>query len=152
MINRSFVAAAFASVALLTASVTLAGRTAEAARPRRPSIGAATLSPSRLSGAGGTVNVRVLIKSNSATLGSVTASSTMAGASPSASSTLLSSDGRYYNGSVRIAANPRRKRATADVFVEVQSSAGRVRKRVGRVKLDKGGTIDDSTPPPPPNI
>lgn len=152
MINRSFVAAAFASVALLTVSVTLAGKSAEAARPRRPTIGAARLTPSRLSGAGGTVNVRVLIKANNATLGSVTANSTMAGASPSASSTLLSTDGRYYNGSVRIAANPRNKSATADVFVVVQSSAGQVRKRVGRVKLDKGGTVDDNTPPPPPDI
>jgi len=151
MINRSFVAAALASVALITAGVTLSGRTAEAA-PRKPTIGAATLSPSRLSGAGGTVNVRVLIKPNSATVGSVSASSKLAGTTPSASSTLLSTDGRYYTGSVRIARNPRTKAATADVFVEVQSSRGVVRKRVGRVKLDKGGTVDDNTPPPPPNI
>lgn len=153
MINRSFVAAALASVALLTASVTLAGSTAEAAkRKKKPSIGRATLSPSRLPGSGGTVNVRVLIKPNNATISSVTASSTMGGGSPSAAATLSSTDGQYYNGTLRVDRNPRKKATSANIFVELESSNGRVRKKVGRVRLDGGGTVDDGAPPPPPDI
>jgi len=153
MINRSFVAAALASVALLTASVTMVGSPAEAAKKKKkPAIGKATLSPKRLTGSGGTVNLRVRIKSNNATITSVTATSPQAAGSPSAAATLQSTDGLFYDGSIRLGANTRKKAVTANIFVEVESSNGRVRKRIGRVKLQGGGTVHDSLPPPPPDI
>jgi hypothetical protein len=151
MINRSFVAVA-ASVALLSTSAILAGKSAEAARPRKPTIGNATLSPKRLPGSGGTVNIRVSIKPNAATVGSVTASSTMTGGSPSTSSSLLSTGNNIYTGSVRIDRNSRTRPTSANVFVEVNSSSGIVRKKVGTIRVDPGGGNDDNAPPPPPDI
>lgn len=153
MINRSFVAAVVASAALLTASVTLGGSTAQAARARKPAIGKASLSPTRLTGRGGTVQIRVKINPNGQTISSVTATSTMSGASPSAASALQAAGGDYYTGSVRIGANPRTRKNVANVFVQVDTPNGVVKKRVGKVQLDAGGgPADDSTPPPPPNI
>lgn len=154
MINRSFVASAVASVALLAAGVGMSGRSAEAAKPKKPSIGAATLTPKRLTGAGGTVTVRVKIKTNGSSLNSVAATSTLAGGTPSAAATLSASGGDFYTGSVRVAANSRTKKTTANIIVQVNSTNGIVSKKVGTVQIDAGtgNTGGDNTPPPPPNI
>ncbi|MCC2671441.1 MAG: hypothetical protein K0Q72_3912 [Armatimonadetes bacterium] len=152
MINRSFAAAALSTAALLTFCFTAGTRPVEAARPKKPTIGKATLSPTRLTGRGGSVSVRVSVKNNGASISGVTASSTLSGTSPSAAATLQASGADSFSGSVRISANPRTKTAYADVYVEVTSTSGTVKKKVGRIRLDAGGTIDDSTPPPPPNI
>jgi hypothetical protein len=152
MINRSFAAAAFTSAALLTFCATAGGRPVEAARAKKPTIGKAVLNPTRLTGRGGSVSVRVTVKNNGASISGVTASSTLTGTSPSAAATLQASGADAYAGTVRVAANPRTKTAYADIYIEVASSSGTVRKKVGRIRLDAGGAIDDSTPPPPPNI
>ena len=125
MINRSFAAAAVTSAALLTFCFTAASRPVEAAKkPKKPSIGKAVLSPTRLTGRGSSVSVRVTVKNNGASVTGVTASSTLTGTSPSAAATLQASGADAYAGTVRVAANPRTKTAYADIYIEVASSSG----------------------------
>jgi hypothetical protein len=153
MINRSFVASAVASAALLVAGIGICGRSAEAAKPKKPAIGSATLTPKRLTASGGTVTVRVKIKTNGSSLNSVAATSTLSGGSPSAAATLTAAGGDFYSGSVRVGANSKTKKTTAAITVQVNSTNGLVSKKVGTVQIDAGnGTTNDSTPPPPPNI
>jgi len=154
MINRSFVASAVASAALLVAGVSLTGRTAEAAKPKKPSIGSATLTPKRLAAQGGSVSIRVKIKNNGSSINSVAATSTLSGSTESAAATLQASGSDYYTGTVRVSANSRTKKTTASIYVQVNSTSGVVSKKVGTVQVDagSGNTGNDSTPPPPPNI
>lgn len=154
MINRSFLASAVATTALLVAGVSISGRSAEAAKAKKPSIGSATLTPKRLAGTGGTVSIRVKIKNNGSSISSVAASSTLSGGSQSASATLQASGSDYYTGSVRVAANPRTKKTSASIYVQVNSSNGVVSKKVGTIQVDpgNGSSGGDATPPPPPNI
>lgn len=154
MTNRSLVTSAVAAAALLVAGISFNTRTAEAAKAKKPSIGSATLTPKRLSGSGGTVSIRVKIKSNGASISSVAATSTLSGGSQSAAATLQAAGGDYYSGSVRVAANTRTKKSSASIYVQVNSSNGVVSKKVGTVQVDpgNGSTGGDLNPPPPPNI
>jgi hypothetical protein len=154
MMNRSFVASALASAALLVAGVGLCGRSAEAAKPKKPSIGTATLSPKRLSAQGGSVSIRVKIKNNGSSISSVAATSTLSGGTESAAATLQASGTDTYTGTVRVSANTRTKKTTASIYVQVNSTNGVVSKKVGTIQVDpgNGNTGGDTTPPPPPNI
>lgn len=154
MTNRSLFASAVASAALLVAGVSFNARVAEAAKPKKPSIGSATLTPKRLAGSGGTVSIRVKIKNNGASISSVAATSTLSGGSQSAAATLQASGDDYYSGSVRVAANTRTKKTSAAIYVQVNSSSGVVSKKVGTIQVDpgNGSTGGDLNPPPPPNL
>lgn len=155
MIKRPLMAVALAAATLVTVA---GGQFSPAMAAKRPTvtIGKATATPKSLTGAGGTVTVRVKVTpKNGAIVNSVSAASTLQGATSSgASSTLAAAGNGFFQGTVRIPSNTRTSKITAYVDVQVQSSAGNfVKRKAVKITLGPGsGSGGSDTPPPPPNI
>ncbi len=124
------------------------------ARAPKVVIGAAAYTPKRVTASGGTVQInRVAVTAkNGATIFSVRAYVEMAGSSiPGTKSTLTGKLRNTYGGSVQVPGSTRSAKSTARLYVEVDSSAGIIKKAVGRINVDpfKG---DPNQPPSPPPI
>jgi hypothetical protein len=142
MLRRALVA-----VCVVTAAGLVSIATESAAAPRKPTIGRATITPKKLPGSGGTLRVAVTIFARGARLNSVRGRSTLRGLGRSGSPAVLANTGSgAFSGLVNVP-NSSPKSVTADIFVEVDSSAGPVSKKVATIVL---GKRDDSLPPPPP--
>ena len=153
MRNRSFLATGLCAGVLLCA-LALEGPRAGFAQStdakKRITISKATLSPTKVSGAGGTVSVRVRITVKGGSVNSASARAKIKGAN-GASVNLAPSGTGIYAGNVTIPRNPTRKATEADIIVTAVTTKGSASKKVGRVLVDKPGS-DPNSPPPPPNI
>lgn len=145
-------------LAVLTTALGVHHQTAQAAPKRkrapRVAIGAAAFTPKKIAAQGGTVRInRVAVNArNGATIFAVRAYVELAGSpSPGTKSTLTGKLRNTYHGTVQVPGNTGSARTTARLYVEVDSSAGIVKKAVGRINIDafKG---DPNQPPPPPPI
>jgi hypothetical protein len=153
MPNRSFLATGLCAGVLLCALVldgSRAGYAQSTDRSKKITISKATLSPTKVSGEGGTVSVRVRITVKGGSVNSATARARIKGTNgPSAN--LAPSGTGIYAGNVTIPRNPTRKPTEADIIVTAVTTKGTASKKVGRVLVDKPGN-DPNSPPPPPNI
>ena len=87
------------------------------AAPRKPTIGRATISPKKLPGSGGSVQVQVAVYPRGARLNSVRGRSTLRGLGrPGAATTLQSTGGNTFEGRVNVPANSSTKSVPAMRF------------------------------------
>jgi all-beta uncharacterized protein len=144
---------ALAALALSAAALPLLGsgvRPAGAA-PKRPTI-SATLSPTRLTGSGGNVSVKVKVTKNSDTvLNSITASVLAQGSrGPVSSTKKLDRSGSYYVATMTVPRNTGTSRRTVYIKVEAGTNAGTT-SRLFSLSQDggSGGGGGGTTTPPP---
>jgi hypothetical protein len=152
MPNRSFLATGLCAGLLLCAVAIQAPRPGFAQSTdakKRITISKATLSPTKVSGAGGSVSVRVRISVRGGTVSSATVRAKIKGTNgPSAN--LAPSGTGIFAGTVSIPRNPTRKPQEADIIVTAVTTKGTASKKVGKVLVDKPGNDPNSPPPPPP--
>lgn len=153
MPNRSFLATGLCAGLLLCALACespRAGFAQSTEANKKITISKATLSPTKVSGEGGTVSVRVRITVKGGTVNSASARAKIKGTNgPSAN--LAPSGTGIYAGNVTIPRNTSRKATEADIIVTAVTTKGTASKKVGRILVDKPGN-DPNSPPPPPNI
>lgn len=152
MPNRSFLATGLCAGVLLCAVAIQAPRPSLAQSTdakKRITISKATLSPTKVSGAGGSVSIRVRITVRGGSVTSATARAKIKGTNgPSAN--LAPSGTGIYAGTVTIPRNPTNKPTQAEIIVTAVTTKGSASKRVGKVLVDKPGNDPNSPPPPPP--
>lgn len=152
MTRRMIVALAAAAG---SAAVLLLGLHRESqAAPAPIRIGTASFTPKKLPSNGGTIQIKsVAITARAGvTIFTVRARARLAGSTGGGTSATLSSPLRgKWSGTLSVSGNSSSSKASVDILVEVDSSAGLFSKRVGRVQLDPQRG-DSSQPPPPPPI
>lgn len=153
MPNRSFLATGLCAGVLLCALAfegPRAGYAQSTDANKKIDISKATLSPTKVSGDGGSVSIRVRITVKGGSVNSATARAKLKGAN-GPSTNLAPSGTGIFAGTVTIPRNSTRKPTEADIIVTAVTTKGTASKKVGRVLVDKPGS-DPNSPPPPPNI
>lgn len=119
---------------------------------RAPSVDARNVSinPTRLSAAGGAVNVRArIVKGKGVVIQSVLALARLPGRPPN-EGPMQARGGGVYSGVVTVPQNSSRSAVFADILVRVVTNRGTRTKKVGRVRLNAFDGDPTSPPAPPP--
>lgn len=119
-----------------------------AAPPRRPGplvVRRRAMNPTRLSGGGGPVFVRVQASKRGATVQQVRVQGTIG--SSGGQIVQLTQRGVLWEGNVNVPRNPVRSANTATIMVYVTTTLGTEQRVLGKLKMLPG---DDSLPPTPP--
>jgi hypothetical protein len=152
MPNRSFLATGLCAGVLLSAVALQAPRASYAQSTdanKKITISKATLSPTKVSGAGGSVSIRVRISVKGGSVSSATAYAKLKGTN-GASANLAPSGTGIFAGTVAVPRNTSNKPQEAAIIVSVVTTKGSAKKQVGKVLVDKPGNDPNAPPAPPP--